>query len=170
MTSQSQTQHLQNGEGDEQCYTMYTIDSCYERKEDRIIESFMCQDQVIDLELYIGASVCVINENTYNQLKNSAVLKQTKTILRTYSGEKIIPIGVIDVSVIYQNREHMSPFLVFPGDQISWVGTGCMKFGYTGGILKPSYTICHRQPSHHLMMFCTAMNTFSTINLVHLRE
>ena len=29
-----------------------------------------------------------------------------------YSGEKIIPIGVIDVSVIYQNRE---PLVVVPG-------------------------------------------------------
>ena len=101
ITSQSKTHLLQEGGGDEQCYTMYTIDSCYERKEDRIIESFTIQDQVIDLELDTGASVSVINENTYNQLKNSSVLKKTQTILRTYSGEKIIPIGVIDVSVIY---------------------------------------------------------------------
>ena len=103
------THHLQEGGSDEQCYTMYTIDSCYARKEDRIIESFTIQDQVIDLELDTGASVSVINENTYNQLKNSSVLKKTQTILRTYSGEKIIPIGVIDVSVIYQNREHRLP-------------------------------------------------------------
>ena len=105
VTSQSKTHHLQEGGSDEQCYTMYTIDSCYARKEDRIIESFTIQDQVIDLELDTGASVSVINENTYNKLKNSSVLKKTQTILRTYSGEKIIPIGGIDVSVIYQNRE-----------------------------------------------------------------
>ena len=64
------------------CYTMYTIDSRYERKEDRIIESFTIQDQVIDLELDTGASLSVINENTYNQLKNSSVLKKTHMILR----------------------------------------------------------------------------------------
>ena len=115
VTSQSKTHHLQEGGSDEQCYTLYTIDSCYARKEDRIIESFTIQDQVIDLELDTGASVSVINENTYNQLKNSSVLKKTQTILRTYSGEKIIPIGVIDVSVIYQNREHRLPLVVVPG-------------------------------------------------------
>ena len=115
--------------GDEQCCTMYTIDSCYERNEDRIIELFTIQDQVIDLELDTGASVSVINENTYNQLKNSSVLKKTQTILRTYLGEKIIPISVIHVSVIYQNREHRLPLVVVPGDQIYWVGTGCVKFG-----------------------------------------
>ena len=130
VTSQSNTHLLQEGGSDEQCYTMYTIDSCYERKEDRIIESFTIQDQVIDLELDTGASVSVINETTYNQLKNSSVLKKTQTILRTYSGEKIIPIGVIDVLVIYQNREHRLPLVVVRGgDQISWVGTGCVKFG-----------------------------------------
>ena len=116
VTSQSKTHHLQEGGSDEQCYTMYTIDSCYARKEDRIIESFTIQDQVIDLELDTGASVSVINENTYNQLKNSSVLKKTQTILRTYSGEKIIPIGVIDASVIYQNREHRLPFVVVRGE------------------------------------------------------
>ena len=114
MTSQSKTHLLQEGD-DEQCYTMYTTDSRYERKEDRIIESFTIQDQVIDLELDTGASVSVINENTYNQLKNSSVLKKTQMILRTYSGEKIIPIGMIDVSVIYQNREHKLPLVVVPG-------------------------------------------------------
>ena len=114
MTSQSNTHLLQEGE-DEQCYSLYTIDSRYERKENRIIESFTIQDQVIDLELDTGASMSVINENTYNQLKNSAVLKKTQMILRTYSGEKIIPIGMIDVSVIYQNREHKLPLVVVPG-------------------------------------------------------
>ena len=49
-------------------YSLYTIDSRYERNKDRIIESFTIQDQVIDLELDTGASyVSVINENTYNQ-------------------------------------------------------------------------------------------------------
>ena len=57
----------------------------------------------------------MINENTYNQLKNSSELKKTHMILRTYSGEKIIPIGMIDVSVIYQNREHKLPLVVVPG-------------------------------------------------------
>ena len=104
------------GGGDEQSYAMYTIDSCYGRKrEDRIIESFMIQDQMIDLEIDTGATVYVINENTYRQLKNSTVLKKTQTILRTYSGEKIIPMGEIDVSVNYQNREHVLPLLVISG-------------------------------------------------------
>ena len=62
VTSQSKTHHLQEGGSDEQCYTMYTIDSCYAPKEDRIIESFTIQDQVIDLELDTGASVSVIKE------------------------------------------------------------------------------------------------------------
>ena len=118
MTSQSQskTHFLQEGEDDEQSYTMNTIDSCYGRKrEDRIIESFMIQDQMIDLEIDTGATVSVINENTYRQLKNSTVLKKTQTILRTYSGEKISPMGVIDVSVNYQNREHVLPLLVISG-------------------------------------------------------
>ena len=114
MTSQSKTHFLQEGD-DEQCYSLYTIDSRYERKENRIIESFTIQDQVIDLELDTGASMSVINENTYNQLKNNAVLKKTQMILRTYSGEKIIPIGMIDVSVIYQNREHKLPLVVVQG-------------------------------------------------------
>ena len=56
MTSQSKTHFLQEGE-DEQCYSLHTIDSRYERKEDRIIESFTIQDQVIDLELDTGASI-----------------------------------------------------------------------------------------------------------------
>ena len=42
-------------------------------------------------------------------------------ILRTYSGEKIIPIGKIDVSVIYQNREHKLPLVVVPGGPNHWL-------------------------------------------------
>ena len=59
VTSQSNTHLLQEGGSDEQCYrpTMYTIDSCYERKEDRIIESFTIQDQVIDLALLSSSIV-----------------------------------------------------------------------------------------------------------------
>ena len=64
---------------------MNTIDSCYGReREDRIIESFMIQDQMIDLEIDTGATVSVINENTYRQLKNSSVKEDT------YDSENIL--------------------------------------------------------------------------------
>ena len=148
MTSQSKTHLLQEGE-DEQCYSLYTIDSRYERKEDRIIESFTIQDQVIDLELDTGASMSVINENTYNQLKNSSVLKKTQMILRTYSGEKIIPIGMIDVSVIYQNREHKLPLVVVPGGPNLLGRNWLREIRLNWRDIQGQVTQCVNQLSHH---------------------
>ncbi|XP_041369851.1 uncharacterized protein K02A2.6-like [Gigantopelta aegis] len=107
----SKTRVLQDEGEEEECYSMYTLDG-KKKASSQIQESFIIQGQKIDMEIYTGASVSVINEDTFRLLKINSPLRKSKAILLTFTGEKIIPLGVIDVSVQYQNQEKTLPLLV----------------------------------------------------------
>ena len=58
------------------------------------------------LEIDTGATRTVLNEETYNKLRDILELKNSKAILSTYTGEKIPVSGEVLIPVKYQNQLH----------------------------------------------------------------
>ena len=58
------------------------------------------------LEIDTGATRTVLNEETYNKLRDKLELKNSKAILSTYTGEKIPVSGEVLIPVKYQNQLH----------------------------------------------------------------
>ena len=62
------------------------------------------------MELDTGASLSLISEATYKSLLPAlSPLTPTSVVLTTYTGEKIPPLGSIDVTVAYQSQESRLP-------------------------------------------------------------
>uniref|UniRef100_H3A251 Gypsy retrotransposon integrase-like protein 1 n=1 Tax=Latimeria chalumnae TaxID=7897 RepID=H3A251_LATCH len=66
------------------------------------------------MKLDTGASVTVVNEETYRSLRLGP-LKKTGVHLRTYTGEQIPVIGTVDTRASYRGREKVLPMLVVKG-------------------------------------------------------
>ena len=58
------------------------------------------------LEIDTGATRTVLNEETYNKLRDKLELKNSKAILSTYTGEEIAVLGEVLIPVKYQNQLH----------------------------------------------------------------
>ena len=64
------------------------------------------------LQIDTGATRTVLNEETYNKLRDKVESKSSKAILSTYTGEKIPVSGEVLIPVKYQNQQHNLPALV----------------------------------------------------------
>ena len=82
----------------------------------------------LKMELDTGASLSIISETTYSSLSHTLPqLSQSKVTLSTYTGEKITPLGSMDVQVQYQGQEVSLPLLVVPGNGPSLLGRNWME-------------------------------------------
>lgn len=81
-------------------------------------EKFNVNGQNIDMEIDTGASLSVINRETYESLRQgneNLVLKESKVVLHTYTGKRVSPLGILEVTVKYGNQTHPLPLLVLAG-------------------------------------------------------
>lgn len=76
------------------------------------------------MELDTGATLSIISEKTYNALWSELKpqLKPTPTRLRTYTGERIVVKGSINVDALYQSQQANLDLLVVAGDGPSLLG------------------------------------------------
>jgi len=58
------------------------------------------------LEIDTGATRAVLNQETYNKLRDKLQLESSKAALMTYTGEKTTALGEVLISVKYQNQQH----------------------------------------------------------------
>ena len=74
-------------------------------------------DKPITMEVDTGASLSVIGENEYREQFGEVrkPLLSTKAILKTFSGEKIKPLGIASVNVNYNGQSAELPLIVTPG-------------------------------------------------------
>ena len=82
----------------------------------------------LPMELDTGASLSLISEATYKSLLPALTsLSNTSVVLTTYTGEKIPPLGSIDVNVAYQSQEAMLLLLVVAGEGPSLIGRNWLE-------------------------------------------
>ena len=82
----------------------YGIYSVSKKAKDAIIIKPCVEKVNVPMELDIGAAVSVISHVDYGKYFPTLPLDITSVTLKTYSGEKIIPEGVLHVNVQYNNQ------------------------------------------------------------------
>ena len=70
-------------------------------------------EKPLQMELDTGSAVSVLPLSKYTTMFKSSKLDPTNTVLKTYTGEKIQPIGVLDVQVKYKEEmQRLSLYVV----------------------------------------------------------
>ena len=64
------------------------------------------------MELDTGASISLISEHQYKQLREAPSLEKSLVILQTYTGENLSTLGSIRVTVTCNNQTKTRPILV----------------------------------------------------------
>ena len=80
------------------------------------------------MELDTGASVSLISEATWSRLYSKKKLQKTTIILRTYTGEKIQPLGSCSVEVKYKEEGAILPLLVIKGNGPNLFGRNWLQY------------------------------------------
>ena len=74
------------------------------------------------LEIDTGATRTVLNEETYNKVRDKLELKSSKAALMTYTGEKIPVLGEVLIPFKYQNQQHNLPAMVVKSPGLNLLG------------------------------------------------
>ena len=96
--------------------------------EDAIKLEVSIEGKLVNMELDTGASVSLISEATWSTLYSKKKLENTATILRTYTGEKIQPLGSCSVEVKYNNKGATLPLLVIEGNGPNLLGRNWLPY------------------------------------------
>ena len=102
----------EDGASSDSSYPMLAVVS----RSQPIILSVMVNNRKLDMELDTGASVSVISEDTYNAvLRDTVSLVSTDVSLRSYLGEQLPLLGVINVQVVYNSQTSTLPLYIVKG-------------------------------------------------------
>ena len=83
------------------------------------------------MEIDTGAAKSMISENTFTQLwpnHKAPSVKPTNATLKTHTGEKIKPVGVISVSVEVNKQKQQLTLLIVLGDGPSLFGRDWLAY------------------------------------------
>ena len=104
-------------------YPMYTIKSSAAQP---IIVEVRLNDVPVSMEIDTGATLSIISKATYQATwpreEDAPPLQPSTTTLRTYTGESINVVGVIDVCVQYANNVAQLNLIVVDGDGPTLMG------------------------------------------------
>lgn len=87
-------------------------------------------DQVVKMELDTGSAVSVISESDSNVFSSKEKLNLSSIFLKTYTGKKVRPRGVLPVTVVYNSQKEILNLYILPNrglerDQKPQVTTYC---------------------------------------------
>ena len=93
-------------------YVISTLSECNsvdskKPKSDMIWITPRVNGKLLQMELDTGSAVSVISKQDYNTHFGTSKLSNTPITLKTYSGEKVIPLGVFEVKVEYEGQSAM---------------------------------------------------------------
>lgn len=88
--------------GEEELYSIYSVGS---ERTDPYKVSVSVNGKEIEMDIDTGASVTVLNEDTYDSIKQGAGLTKVKGQLRTYLGQPLPVLGKTEVSVQFQDED-----------------------------------------------------------------
>ena len=80
------------------------------------------------MELDTGATISILSLSTWTKLFPGRELKRTNTVLKTFSGEQLQPIGCADDNVCYKSESGTLPILVLEGEGPALFGRNWLKY------------------------------------------
>ena len=86
-----------------------------------------------NFEIDTGATRSIISEETYNQLRDKVELKSSRSVLSTYTGERISVAGAVMVPVKYQDQRYCLPAIVVKGPGPNLLGRDWLQ------VVKPNW-------------------------------
>ena len=107
---------------DQNVYSIYTITHKRVKPLQVIVK---LNDIPVKMEIDTGASLTLINQSIFVDLQRenkNVVLQETPVKFRTYSGDTMVPLGVVDVDVEYLNQVMKQPVFVVPGNSPWLIG------------------------------------------------
>ena len=102
-----------------EAYDLFTLSAAGKGSEPYSV-NLLLNGVEIEMELDTGAALSVINEVTYNRLKDLPTcnpLRLAKQSLKSYSGHEIQLLGVMDATVRYDTKEKCLPVHVVAGEE-----------------------------------------------------
>ena len=86
----------------------------------------------LKMELDTGSAVSIIPHDLYKEKFNGKPLYKTELMLKTYTGENIVPLGVLKTNVEYKDQQpllldlyvvkHKGPVLMRRDTRYAWIG------------------------------------------------
>ena len=127
---------------EEELFTVFDVNSLYKSE---ISVPLKIENQECSLPLDTGCALSLAPQTFYEQFCSHIPLKPTAVRLSTYTGEKIQPLGQINVNVTYAGTQHSLPLLVVPQGSGVLFGRNwlrCIKLDWNNlpGIESPSFT------------------------------
>ena len=100
------------GQSDEDFFTIYQLD--HKKSNQPIVITISIENQNIPVEIDIGASISLINWETFKKIncKSNIILLPTSCKLKTYSGEIVNPKGQCEIEFYYENKKLKTLFLI----------------------------------------------------------
>ena len=86
------------------------------KRDDPIILKPKVNSVELEMELHTGATVSLASEKTWKEILQECPLDECRTLLRTYTGERLPVLGQMNVQVRYEDQEAHLPLLIIPGD------------------------------------------------------
>lgn len=71
-------------------------------------------DQVVKMELDTGSAVSVMSESDYKVFSSKEKLNLSSIFLKTYTGKKVRPRGVLPVTVEYNSQKEILNLYILP--------------------------------------------------------
>ena len=102
--------------GEPDTYSLFTVTGHSDRP---LLVTVEISGTTSDMEVDTGASCSLVSETTYNKLKTQTglpPLQSTAAELRTYTGEQIPILDILEIPVCYHNQKVTVELLVVKGD------------------------------------------------------
>ena len=76
----------------------------------------------VKMEVDTGSAITILSMANYKKLLPNEQLQPTNTRLQTYTGEKIVPEGLLNVKVQYKNQQHTGKIYIIKGTSTPLLG------------------------------------------------
>ena len=93
----------------------------------QILVPLLIEGHAMDFQLDTGCAVSLVPSSFYNKFCRNAPLFPTSTLLSTYTGEKVVPMGQCSVSVKYKDASYDLPLLVVDTGTVPLLGRNWLQ-------------------------------------------
>lgn len=97
------------------------------RSDDGIKITPLVNSVSLEMELDTGAGVSVIPEKIFKEKFPNVEMKPSDTVLKTYTGQRIKPVGLAEVSVRYQNQSKNLKLYIVKKVRVTLFGRDWLK-------------------------------------------